>query len=127
MGLDVLAYAEGDITDGQLYEANKYMMARGVSGWERDEPPLVRDPYFTDRVNWRTMERYYGTGYERGHWPKIANALACMRAALPHCAVFYGSDSDDYGDPVDDEFFAGMWEHWLSDKGQAYHERRADE
>lgn len=137
-------YAVGDVTDEQLAEANAYLQARGVDGLG-DEPPLrrCRDGGAADwgawlghsvptpqpAVEWYWSPRYYGPGYERGYWPDIHNAIVCLRAALPHCTVHYGSDTQDAEEgavpPVTDQLLRDLWAHWLSPDGRGYHERVA--
>jgi hypothetical protein len=124
MGVDVNLYAEGRITDEELAAANEFMAQRV---YPRDDyeheigfGSLVRDNLAGEweRIEFRTLSRYYGPGYERGDWPYIHNVIVCMRAALPSCKVFYGGDTTDYGIEVTDELMAEYWMHWLSADGR---------
>lgn len=129
MGVDATLYAAGYVSDRQLAAANAYMRERGVTGNGDDQSsdPLVRDPHAEySRVKWDTWHRYYGPGYERGHWPTIHNAIVCLRAALPHCRIFYGTEEVDPYQcrKVTDEWLAEIWAHWLGPDGCAYHRRQ---
>ena len=42
----------------------------------------------------RTMERYYGPGYERGSWPRLCGALMLLHACPAVEKVWYGGDCD---------------------------------
>lgn len=125
MGVDVNLYVEGTVTDERLDLVNQWLMERGVHGYDRDfqddrsVPPLRRDDYF-DRLEWDTLDRYYGPGYPRGWWPTIHNAIVCIRAALPDCEVFYGGDTTDYGTKATDDYLAEIWALWTSDAGRSY-------
>lgn len=124
MGVDVELHAVGTVTDDEVASANRYLVKRGVRGEYVSQWPLMRSEW---GVRWDTLHRFYGRGYERGPWPQIYNAIVCLRAALPHCEVRYGGDSDDReppGEVVDDGWLSGMWRYWLSDEGVGYHERR---
>lgn len=124
MGLDVNLYAVGDVSDEQLAAANEYLSKRSVTGFQRDDEPLEREDYHDEpRIVWMTASRYYGPDYERGWWPSIHNAIVCLRAALPHCTVHYGSDAWDSGRVVTDEMLDELWQHWLGPKGLAYRDR----
>lgn len=127
MGLNVNLYAEGSVSDDELKAANEFLLARGVYGLMEDHLPLKRALEGTEdeRIEWVTLTRFYDHGYERGWWPKIANAILCLKTALPQCRVFYGSDSTDYAPEATDELIASLWEHWLSSGGLAYRERRS--
>ena len=125
MGIDVNLYAVGDITDKQLEDANRYLAERRIFGWGEDlkenGPALVRDKYAEDgRVEWDTPIRYYGPGYERGHWPDIYNAIVCIRAALPQCTIHYGGDTSLDAPEVTNPMLAEMWAHWVGPEGTAY-------
>lgn len=126
MGVDVNLYAVGPVTDEQLDAANDFLVSRGVTGYDIDTgrdtaPPLQRDRWADDgRISCEISTRYYGPGYERGHWPQIHNAIVCLRVALPQCQVFYDGDYSDDGALVTDDLLAEIWTHWLGPNGQAY-------
>lgn len=117
MGLDVNLYALGKVTDEQLQAANEFLLERHVVGF--DENPLIRSS-LPDRIEWCTISRFYGIGYERGYWPNIHHAIVCISAALPHCEVFYGNDCRDDGEKITRTMLNKLWEHWLGPDGRAY-------
>lgn len=125
MGVDVNCYAVGDVSDEQLEQANLFLTERRVTGgYDDDRPPLVRyDHPDGERIEWATLDRYYGPGYERGWWPNIYNGIRCIRAALPQCAVYYGGDTMDYAPEATDEWLNSIWDHWLGPDGMAYRNR----
>lgn len=133
MGVDVNLYAEGEVTDEQLATAETYLNARGYHGWTSDPnvngPVLRREHAFDDeegpRVEFRTLWRFYGPGYERGDWPRIYGAIIALRSALPHCRVFYGGDSTDNGTEATPEFLESVWAHWIGPEGTAYRDEIA--
>lgn len=128
MGVDAQIYAEGDITDEQVEAANLYLAERcGAMRWAYREDPNEPLLHWTDyperRLEVFTGSRYYGPGYERGDWPVIYACIVALRAALPHCKVFYSGDTVDYGMEATDEYLAEIWAHWLGPDGLAYRNR----
>lgn len=144
MGVDVNLYAVGPVTDEELEAANEFFRLRvypldtyeqeiGYGGLIRE--PAIPDndpfadrfggvpPWQEERIEWQTLSRYYGPGYERGDWPYIHNAVVCLRAALPQCTVYYGGDTTDFGIEATDELLAEYWAHWLGPEGRAYFDR----
>ena len=118
MGLDANIYAVGNISDDDLERAEGFLRERGVS------EGLSRPTYNEDgRVTVDTLIRYYGPGYERGHWPEIFEMIVTLRAALPDAVVHYGSDSDDYAPVADDELLASLWAHWFGPEWDGYRTR----
>jgi hypothetical protein len=123
MGMDVNLYVEGDVFEAHLQAANAFALARGVSGLDTGDTPFVRRDYTPVRIEWRTLTRFYGLHYERGHWPAIHNAIRVMQGAFPGMVVHYGSDSFDEAPEVTDDFLAELWDHWLGPDGRAYSQR----
>lgn len=62
------------------------------------------------RVN--TRHRYYGPGYERGDWPRLAGLLGWLNFNLPAAKVYYGGDSGGRLGLADGDFLDEMWAHW---------------
>lgn len=127
MGVDVNMYVLGTATDEELAEAEKYMEARvGGMAWGHPETrPLLRRADYPDlRIELDTGSRYYGPGYERGHWPTIAAAILCMRVAFGGRDVYYGGDTTDDGLLADDNLLTAYWLHFLGPDGDSYHDRR---
>ena len=125
MGVDVTLYAVGEPTDDELAEAEAFIRERcqlDQQGWTGTGTVLKRDGYNPKMINFYTLDRWYGPGYERGWWPEIYNNIVVLRAALPGCVVHYGSDSYEAEEipPVTDEYLQEIWDHWLSIEGQAY-------
>jgi hypothetical protein len=125
MGVDVNLYAVGEVTDDELAAAEEYMNSRVPQIAWRDDSDctiLVRDKREPNRIEVSTGHRYYGPGYERGHWPTISTAILCLRVALPHCEVFYGGDTTDDGLSADDDLITEYWLHFLGPDGDRYHQ-----
>lgn len=63
-----------------------------VGAWEQDGPSVEPRPgeQFIEVNLW---SRYYGPGYERGHWPIIRGVLCWFWANHPDCETWYGGDS----------------------------------
>lgn len=125
MGLDVLLYAEGDVTDEELATASGYMKARCpiVDTFDGKYEALGRSDegeYERERIVFSTMNRYYGPGYERGDWPAIYGAIRLLQTALPRCRVFYGGDCYETGEECTPVFLSGIWAHFLGPNGDDY-------
>ncbi len=67
---------------------------------------------------------YYGPGYERGEWPKIAAVLEFLRRRLRPAQIWYGRDDMGRLQEVTAEFLDQMWEHWAENGGRPYHAKR---
>jgi hypothetical protein len=133
MGVDVNLYALGEVTDEQLTAANEYAKTRTSAwdSWGDQDQPFTRstvwlgsDDTETPCIQLSTMSRFYGPGYERGDWPGIYSAIRVMRAAFPHCRVFYGGDTDDWAPEATDDYLAAIWDHFLSPAGRDYYDRQ---
>lgn len=57
--------------------------------------------------------RYYGPGYERGPWPRLAHVLMALHAARNVEAVWYFGDSGDHGAPFTPQRVAEFNEHYM--------------
>ena len=125
MGVDATLYAQGDVSDAELDAANKYLSERlrGAPGGGYGNGLWLgrSEDDFPDRIEFDTLGRYYGPGYERGDWPTIYGYIVTLRAALPSCTVHYGPDSEwDNLLEVTDESLAEMWAHFLGPHGADY-------
>jgi hypothetical protein len=121
MGVDVMLFARGLVTDEQLAAANEFVHPR-CSLSDPDRTTLTREGGDPELIIFDTLDRYYGPGYERGWWPSIYNDIVVTREALPMCTIHYGSDSLSYDDipPVTEEFLSNLWRYWLSPDGLNY-------
>ena len=123
MGVDVMLFARGIVSDAELLAAKKFISSRvHLDDYTTKEGVLTRSDYLPDLVVYHSLDRYYGPGYERGWWPEIYNVIVVMRSALPNCTIHYGSDSDDYQDieETTEEDLDQMWDYWLSPDGLNY-------
>jgi hypothetical protein len=121
MGMDVEISARGNVTQGQINVAIEFLENRDLV-----------DPYLMKVISkedygayLHSMDRYYGVGYERGHWPQIFANLVAMKAAFPHCDIYYGNDHTDFAnhDKVTESFLREMWLHWASPDHNNYRKR----
>jgi hypothetical protein len=123
MGSNVNLYAVGDISDEHITTANLYLEHRipadTVDGTDYDRFQRMGD----ERVEFATLGRYYGVGYERGPWPQIYAAIRCMQTAFPDAQVFYGDDTGGDCQPVTDELLTKIWDHFLGPNGDANRRR----
>lgn len=124
MGIDVELRAVGTISDADLEAARDFFRTRGMGDMDSTESyddNLVR---ISNGVNFATLERFWGPGYERGDWPKIASWILALGAAFPDCKIIYHGDSDDKQDDLRNEMtterFEEYWAHWLSPHGGDY-------
>lgn len=121
MGIDVNLYAVGKVTAAGLEAAEVFISERCDDRDGCYETWLRRSAYGPDRIEFQTLHRYYGPGYERGPWPVIHNYIVTLRAALPGCTVHYGGDSDWGNSPeATDDYLAEIWQHYLGPDGFAY-------
>lgn len=58
-----------------------------------------------------TMSRYYGPGYERGDWPRIAATLIWMTHNLPGVTYYGGDNCDDLLEATPG-FIQEMFDYW---------------
>lgn len=68
------------------------------------------------------LDRYYGPGYERGHWPTLYGKLRIVQHECPGVRVSYGGDSGDVTTAEDctPEFLTGVWSAWAAHDNQPY-------
>lgn len=98
MGLDALIYCK--TTDGEF--PNYDDVAYAAPGWavkakRQGDSHAPEDATHEVDVN---GARYYGEGYERGPWPRLAAALMALFASTNVEKVWYGSDCDDVPEVV---------------------------
>ncbi len=102
MGVDVemkAKYADPP-TDEEVAELDTAIRVVFGTDWTSHDgtlwPGIYRDRYDTAVVCLRTMSRFYGRGYERGHWPAIKSWGDWLAVALGERAQLrYGSDSGE--------------------------------
>jgi hypothetical protein len=115
MGIDADFYLKGKWTDSQKTDFEESAKERGF--W--DEYTDLKD--YGDHLNYRSLSRYYGPGYERGYWPYIRATFMLLKHHFPDAVLLYGGDSDiEDCEEVTDEFVAKMDAYWLSENGQNY-------
>ena len=119
MGINVDFYLKGKWTDKQKSDFESAAKERGL--W--DEHTRFLD-YTGGYTYLSALDRYYGPGYERGHWPHIRAIFMLLRHHFPDAVLLYGGDSEiEYCEEVTDEFIAKMDSYWLSENGDNYHKR----
>ena len=69
-------------------------------------------------------QRFWSTGYQRGHWPTIALCLMLAIGAFPDRLVTYGGDHVAIEDHqiVDDDFLHSCWQAYYASVRQATNE-----
>lgn len=116
MGLDAAIWVRGDITDEQVEMAReRFIDCYGKPTRLDNEGDVSREEYDEKVVSISAdCQRYFGSGYQRGNWPRIAALIRVTQAAFPGRPVYYGWDCyDDYTDPVTEELMNENWELWL--------------
>lgn len=68
-----------------------------------------------------TLSRYYGEGYERGHWPIISGVMRWLRARLPQATIWYGGDSGGTLAVFTEADDSKMWAHFIAVGHDPYH------
>lgn len=63
---------------------------------------------------------YYGPGYARGYWPRLAAIIEFLRYRIEGAAVWYGPDTADYCEEATPEFMATMWKYWAENGTRPY-------
>ena len=117
MGLDATIKFRFEGNDEELNDL-AYDLARrvGASSFYR-HPCLRRDP--ADVIDVDIYQRYFGPGYERGHWPTIRSCIVVLLAQDDvhdlkyHADTYHGDDEMRYPyDPFDDEHMRVLDEHY---------------
>ena len=86
----------------------------------QDGPAIVAeaDEQFID-VN--LMGRYYGKGYERGHWPNLRAIICWLSARIPQGEVWYGGDSSGCcAEHMTPDRIADLDAHWFANGRRPY-------
>lgn len=120
MGVDAVIGVEGAEWDDEprLAEVVLELIQReSKPGWPSPPPKSVNG-----WLEITGLARYYGPGYERGHWPNLYAAIRAVRALFPGHRVTYGGDGSQPWENPDatDEYLAAIWGHWLSEEGDDY-------
>lgn len=134
MGVDVEMYArlEKPPSDELMAEVEEFFRSRLVmgsgkgsrpdKGWE--EYPYLEvverdDEWF---VELRTLDRYWGPGYERGDWPSIYGYWRAFEAFWPGQVYYHGDGyyPGEVGEPFSAEKAEAYWEHWSGPHGDDY-------
>jgi hypothetical protein len=68
--------------------------------------------------------RYYGPGYERGPWPRIAAALMALHASQNIESVWYFGDCDDGAQPFTPERVHEFSAHYMAEGDRPYRGER---
>lgn len=80
MGIDLEIDFEFTGTDDELNDIGYDLACRLPSGFFYEHPCLERDEYDASIVSAKTWMRWFGRGYERGHWPDIRAAATVLLA-----------------------------------------------
>jgi hypothetical protein len=116
MGIDIMLFAVGEVTEAEFVAAVEFFRLRSDSELER------RTSYSAPIVECESSQRFYGLNYERGYWPVIYNDIRLMQTAFPNCTIHYDGDYSWYDEisPITEEELAEIWAHWLSSGGVGY-------
>ena len=68
--------------------------------------------------------RYYGPGYERGPWPRIAGVLMALHAAPNVETVWYFGDCSDGDEPFTPERVQEFIAHYMQEGDRPYRRPR---
>ena len=119
MGVDADFYLKGTWTEEQKISFTDAAQRRYL--W--DEYSRLTE-WEDGWLEFRTLNRYYGKGYERGSWPYIYSIFLLLKNHFPETTLFYGGDSmPDETIEMTDERIAELWAHWLSSDGVNYRSR----
>ena len=95
MGVDAEIYFE--TKDGEMPELEVNMMFGEIMEVEDGLLPYDNIGCATHCVSLDCNDRYYGDGYERGHWCALSSVLMLLHASEDVVRVWYGVD---HGDPL---------------------------
>jgi len=150
MGIDAVIYAklnrpatEDEIRDwsfriGAAFGHDRFFIQQPrIKGYNNAEPHgaiTLREIYHEDvddynadpfQVNVGVFSRYYGPGYERGDWAFLRMVILWMKANMPEGSViYYGGDSDDGCEEVNERLIAEIDECFFKTGRQNYHMNR---
>jgi len=83
-----------------------------------------KDNYVGDKsgyvYEYEGLSRYYGEGYERGHFPNIYMTILWLRLNFPKVTIYYGSDSYEEIDVLTISKQNKLLKHWASVGGIPY-------
>ena len=121
MGVDSDFYLKGSWTDEQKKSFEEAAKDRGLWG-EYGKLVEYEDGAW---LSFYSLSRYYGTGYERGHWPYIHSIFLLLKHHFPDAQLYYGGDAEpEECVEVTDGYVASLWAHWLSPEGEKYWKRK---
>lgn len=115
MGMNAEIYFEmlvdGDFEDilPGCFEVNE------IEDWIKEDHPGA-----THELELTGYNRYYGDGYEGGHWPTICAALMILHASEGVGRVWYGGDSDCVMPEVKPEDIAETSLHYMEHGHRPY-------
>ena len=117
MGVDADFYLKGKWTNEQKTSFREAAKERFI--W--DDYSKLEEWEENEWLEFHTLSRYYGPGYERGSWPHIYAIFLLLRHHFPDTQLFYGGDSmPDECLEMTDEELSKMWAHYLSPDGENY-------
>lgn len=117
MGVDLRLWAVGDFSDADIARLDERVSAMGGH--------IVRKQSGAPGVEWVSLTRYWGPGYERGPWPNIFAVWKLL--STTGNPVFYSDDgaTEQYEEPFTQSDADRFWDHWVSDYGNAYERKVA--
>jgi len=112
MGVDLQMWAVGDFSDDDIARLNERV---GQIGGR-----IARKQSGATGIEWLSLTRYWGPGYERGPWPDIYAVWMLLSATGR--PVYYTDDlsTEQYAEPFTRQDADRFWEHWAGDRGDAY-------
>ena len=126
MGIDVRLYAENvnKVDQEYLDRINAELTDKYIN--PRDEKDVWEIFEFEGRRNsqivFKTMQRYYGIGYERGDWIKLSGLINILRQISGGKVYYYGDNQDEpiYEFTRDDQ--DKLDKHWADHQNHPYRE-----
>jgi hypothetical protein len=128
MGVDASLYLKTSrkYSEEELKDLN--FRFKEASGFGDNDFPITKQDYQRDGEDYYevySFSRYYGEGYERGHWPEIYMAIKWLQNNFEGATIYYGGDTYDHAEDFETPEFTEerekeLLEHWYKNGGIPY-------
>ena len=128
MGVDAELYAENKNKVDQDYIdrvnaelTDKYIDPQDKSNvWEI----FILEGHTNDQISFKTMQRYYGIGYERGNWIRLSGLINILRQMSGGKVYYYGDNQDEAHSEFTREDQDKVDKHWADNQEHPYRDAR---